>query len=152
MSEGLRHRFSLETNNLGNFSEGSVYERCFQDYERILEAQPLCEYDLSHLNSEQSYGSMNFKEYYPSEETSFIETGSSVDVPPTENTPLIDQSNGGNSGGNISSGLSNMTRKDRPLGPPPHERPNWSTMNEDSPVPDQAVPTPLAEPEEIRNC
>ncbi|GFU19403.1 hypothetical protein NPIL_31581 [Nephila pilipes] len=38
MLEGLRHRFSLETINLSNFGEGSVYDRCFQDYRRILDA------------------------------------------------------------------------------------------------------------------
>ncbi|PRD25778.1 UNVERIFIED_CONTAM: hypothetical protein NCL1_39929 [Trichonephila clavipes] len=154
MSDGLRHRFSVETNNLPNFNRGTVYDQRFRDYERLFDAnnyESMSEIDLTRLNSEQHFGETNFPEYYPrnTTDTSFIEPSNSNFLPPNENTPLLEptqpgpNSSGSSGGGRSStsgtlSGIGNAINtalpvgmpKERSLGPPPDERPNWENLNE----------------------
>ncbi|GFX22417.1 uncharacterized protein TNCV_3600491 [Trichonephila clavipes] len=115
MSDGLRHRFSVETNNLPNFNRGTVYDQRFRDYERLLDAnnyESMSEIDLTRLNSEQHFGETNFPEYYPrnTTDTSFIEPSNSNFLPPNENTPLLEPTQPGpNSSGSSGGGRSSTS-------------------------------------------
>ncbi|GBM18367.1 hypothetical protein AVEN_22219-1 [Araneus ventricosus] len=60
MSEFLRNRFSLETNNYAHFNRGTVTDQRFKDYTRLVDQdnyEPLDNNELNRLNSEQEYGS-----------------------------------------------------------------------------------------------
>nr|QVW56806.1 MAG: putative structural protein [Phylloscopus fuscatus parvoviridae sp.] len=104
MAEGLRHRFSIETNNYGSFNEGTTVEQRFRDYNRLLDAnnyEELSNYDVNRLNSEQHFGETNFQEYYPTETGNDLNSLSNVN----DRTPLIDSSSGVSGGSGISSAL-----------------------------------------------
>ncbi|GFR07578.1 uncharacterized protein TNCT_481971 [Trichonephila clavata] len=113
MSNFIRNRFSIETNNYANFNPGTTNAQRFADYERILDADnyyPLSETELTLLNSEQSYGSTNFPELQ--EETSFIDSGNTVidmsnvtEGISSESTPLLE---GAKVGGKIGSTLTSV--------------------------------------------
>ncbi|GFR12986.1 uncharacterized protein TNCT_283551 [Trichonephila clavata] len=102
MSNFIRNRFSIETNNYAHFRPGTTVEQRFNDYERVLDADnyyPLSESDVNRLNSEQSFGESNFPELQ--EETSFIETGNDTVIDMSnvsESTPLLDTAAGGAKG------------------------------------------------------
>lgn len=105
MSAGLRHRFSLETNNYGSFNRATTVEQRFNDYSRLLDAnnyEELSEFDVNRLNSEQHYGETNFEEYYPSETGNDLNSLSNIN----DRTPLLEPSSGSSSGGSGVSGIS----------------------------------------------
>ncbi|GFR06397.1 capsid protein VP1 [Trichonephila clavata] len=108
MSNFVRNRFSVETNNYAHFRPGTTVEQRFNDYERLLDADnyyPLSERDVNKLNSEQSFGESNFPELQ--EETSFIEPGNDTVIDMStvsETTPLLETAAAGAKG--IGSALS----------------------------------------------
>lgn len=102
MSNFIRNRFSIETNNYANFRPGTTVEQRFHDYERLLDADnyyPLSESDVNRLNAEQQFGESNFPELQ--QETSFIEPGNDTVIDlsnVSESTPLLDTAGAGAKG------------------------------------------------------